>query len=80
MSDDIIRWEDPPIPRTRKFDLMVERLRAHPGRWALVQEGVSIEHAEQSTAQALRRKGLRVVTRRQDKTSAGVWACWPESE
>lgn len=79
---DIIKWKNPPAPRkgrrpSRAVDAMVEKLKRHPGRWALVIEGANTGGA----GAVFTRRGceVRSVVQRSGDDRRDFYARWPEA-
>lgn len=79
-----IVWEDPPdrvrgTPRPSKWNLVVEELKRHPGKWALVATGGEHPGSHGNRAARLRSLGCEKVQRRQPDGSFALYERWPES-
>lgn len=73
----MIRWEEPPVSVNGRWHEVVEELKRNPGRWALIEEGLTEKYGESSLRASFRRWGCQVKTRRLEGGTS-VWARWPE--
>lgn len=74
----VIRWEDPPPSQSGKWKRTADELKARPGEWALVAEGVTVKYGNESVKKALVRYGMSVVLRSTERGRGvySVWACF----
>lgn len=74
-------WKEPPAPAARgrkggtKYAELVAELKAHPGKWALVAEGL----VNRGPADYIRKQGLEVTTRIRQDGKYDVYARGPEA-
>ncbi len=73
-----VKWEDPPTSVRDRWKVVVDELKAHPGRWARVFEPAPTPQATEAL-KAMKRHGCEAVMRKMETVGTGVWARWPEA-
>lgn len=77
-----MKWEEPPAPAhstAAQIEAEVRELKANPGRWALVREGM----ASTGATMPWKERGCETTSRKNAEGRVDVWARWnggPESD
>ena len=69
----VLRWEEPP---TTRWLGVADALRANPGQWARVADGMTNGGAH-SARRILRNRGMKASIRKVDGEGWSVWAMFP---